>query len=203
MMKKAISLILILCLCLCTGICASAADIGEDGGSALTPVTLTTTNDGIGGKPGTTATRLSVTVPTTLPLAMSDDGTVTTATNSQIVNHSYGSVRVRSVTVSAANGWRLTAFDNKSSLASEKVNANKIGFALTVGSGKQVKTGSGNTGSQSLIGSPVAGCYMTGAGNASDSKVLVNYDAIITPLNHTMDNVTIASVVFVVEWDTV
>lgn len=203
MTKKIVSLILILCLCLCTGISVSAAEIGEDGGSALTPVTLTTTNDGIGGKPGTTATRLSVTVPTTLPLAMSDDGTVTTATNSQIVNHSYGSVRVRSVTVSAASGWRLTAFDSKNSLANEKVNSNKIGFAITVGSGKQVKTGTGNIASQSLIGSPVTGCYMTGAGDAVDSKVSVSYDAIITPLNHTMDNVTIASVVFVVEWDTV
>ena len=69
MMKKIISLLMALCLCLCMGVSAFAAEICEDGGAGETPVTLTTTNDGIGGAPGASATRMSVTVPTTLPLA--------------------------------------------------------------------------------------------------------------------------------------
>jgi len=185
------------------GISVCAEEIGTSGGAGSTPVTLTTTNDGIGGTPGTTATRLSVSVPTTLPLAMSDDGTVTTATNCHIENHSYGAVRVKSVVVSAANGWKLTAFDAKETLASEKVNSNKIGFAMRVGGGSQVSTRSGNAASQILISSPVSGCYMTGEGNAAACKAAVDYSAIITPLNKTMDNVTVANAVFVVEWDTV
>lgn len=49
-----------------------------------------------------TPTKLNVTVPTTLPLAMSDEGTVVTATDCKITNFSYGAVRVKSVTISAA-----------------------------------------------------------------------------------------------------
>lgn len=202
-MKRAISLLLAFCLCFCVSVSVCAEEICTSGGAASTPVTLTTTNDGIGGALGTTATRLSVSVPTTLPLAMSDDGTVTTATNCQIENHSYGAVRVKSVVVSAANGWKLTAFDSKETLASEKVNANKIGFAMRVGGGSQVATRFGNAASQTLISAPMSGCYMTGEGNAAACKASVDYSAIITPLNRVMDNVTIANAVFVVEWDTV
>ena len=56
---------------------------------------------------------MSVTVPTALPMAMSDDGTVVTATDCKITNNSYGAVRVRSVSISAAEGWNLTAFGDK------------------------------------------------------------------------------------------
>ncbi len=203
MMKRAISFLLVFCLCFCGSVSVCAEEIGASGGAGSTPVTLTTTNDGIGGDPGAAATRLSVSVPTTLPLAMSDDGTVTTATNCQIENHSYGAVRVKSVVVSAANGWKLTAFDSKETLADEKVNSNKIGFAIRVGGGSQAVTRSGSAASQTLISTPVSGCYMTGAGNTAACKASVDYSAIITPLNKTMDNVTIANTIFVVEWDTV
>ena len=79
------------------------------------------------------ATAMSVTVPTVLPIAVGTDGTVTTATDAKIVNNSYGAVRVASVTLEAAGGWHLTAFGNKSSLASEKVDSNKLGFSITLG----------------------------------------------------------------------
>lgn len=202
MMKKIVSLLMALCLCLCMGVSAFAAEIGEDGGAGETPVTLTTTNDGIGGAPSASATRMSVTVPTTLPLAMSDDGTVVTATDCQIVNHSYGAVRVKNVCISTADGWHLTSYGNSSSLANEKVDSNKLGFALRIGDGEQVKT-RGNISSQILLERPVPGCYMAGAGNAALSKTNVSYDAIVTPLSRPMHNATVASAVFVVEWDTV
>lgn len=202
MMKKIISLLMALCLCLCMGVSAFAAEIGETGGAGETPVTLTTTNDGIGGAPGASATRMSVTVPTTLPLAMSDDGTVMTATDCRIINHSYGAVRVKNVSISTANGWFLTSYGNSSSLASEKVDSNKLGFALRIGDGEQVKT-SGNAAAQTLLDRPIPGCYMTGAGNSALSKAEVSYDAIVTPLSKPVYNATVASTVFVVEWDTV
>ena len=109
-MKKILSLILVLCLSLAISVTAFAAEIDTSGGTGSTPVELTTTNGGIGGGEDDIApTKLSVTVPTALPMAMSDDGSVVTATGCKIVNNSYGPVRVKSVTISAANGWHLTA----------------------------------------------------------------------------------------------
>ncbi|MBR2435549.1 MAG: hypothetical protein IKB22_08770, partial [Lentisphaeria bacterium] len=118
-MKKFITLALALCMALSASICTSATEIDTDGGSGSTPVYLSSTEDGtMEGDPSATA--MSVTVPTALPMAMSQTGDVTTADNCQIINNSYGAVRVKSVTISAENGWSLTAFGDKSTLASEK-----------------------------------------------------------------------------------
>ena len=203
---KLTSLILAACMLCAASISVSAAEITRSGGSGSTPVNLTTTNgglndDGTGG--GTvTPTKLNVTVPTALPLAMSDDGTVVTATDCKIVNNSYGAVRVKSVTISAADDWNLTAFGDKSSLAGEKVDSNKLGFALSIGGGKQVMTASDKA-TQQLITNPIDGCYMTGIGDAAGNFVSIDYDAIVTPLSGAVNNATVANVVFVIEWDTV
>ena len=94
-LKKLLSLCLALSLCCGLGATAFAAEINTSGGSGSTPVNLTTTNDGIGGE--VTPTKLSVVVPTVLPVAMADDGTVVTATDCKIINRSYGAVRVAAV----------------------------------------------------------------------------------------------------------
>ena len=198
--SKIFSLVLALSLCLCMGVTAFAAEIDTDGGAGTTPVSLSSTKDGtIGGDPAATA--MSVTVPTALPMAMAQDGSVTTADNCKIVNNSYGAVRVKSVTISGANGWTLTAFGDKSTLASAKVDSDKLGFALTLGGGAQVKTDNSNTASQALISAPVSGCFMTGVGDQTGNSISVIYDAIVTPLSSAVTNATIANVVFIVEWD--
>ena len=197
---KLIALCLALCLCVCMSATAFAAEIDTSGDSGTTPVNLTTTNDGIGSG-GTTPTKLNVIVPTSLPMAMSDDGSVVTANDCKIVNNSYGAVRVKSVSITAASDWHLTSFGSKSSLAGEKVDSNKLGFAMSIGGGQQVKT-SGNAATQALITTPVTGCYMTGAGDASGNAVAIDYSAIVTPLSGAVSNATVASVVFVIEWDT-
>lgn len=198
--SKILSLVLALSLCLCMGVTAFAAEIDTDGGAGTTPVSLSSTKDGtIGGDPAATA--MSVTVPTALPMAMAQDGSVTTADNCKIVNNSYGAVRVKSVTISGANGWTLTAFGDKSTLASAKVDSDKLGFALTLGGGAQVKTDNSNSASQALISAPVSGCYMTGVGDQTGNSISVIYDAIVTPLSSAVTNATIANVVFIVEWD--
>ena len=142
-LRKPVTMLLALCMVFTLAVGACADDITSSGGSATSPVNLTTTNEGIGGGDGgeggtTTPTRMSVTVPTALPMAMSDDGTVVTATDCKIINNSYGAVRVRSVSISAAAGWNLTAFGDKASLAGEKVDSNKLGFAMSIGGGAQV-----------------------------------------------------------------
>jgi len=200
-MKKFITLALALCMALSASICTSAAEVNTDGGSGSTPVYLSSTEDGtLDGDPSATA--MSVTVPTALPMAMSQTGDVTTADNCQIINNSYGAVRVKSVNITTANGWRLTSFGDKSTLASEKVDSNKLGFALSIGGGTQVMTDTSDESSQMLISSPIAGCYMSGIGNASGNAVSVDYEAIVTPLSSAVTNANIANVVFVIEWDT-
>ena len=205
-LRKPVTMLLALCMVFSLAVGACADDITASGGSATSPVNLTTTNDGIGGGEGgggtVTPTRMSVTVPTALPMAMSDDGTVVTATDCRITNNSYGAVRVRSVSISAASGWNLTAFGDKASLAGEKVDSNKLGFAMSIGGGAQVAT-STDEATQSLITAPIEGCYMTGVGDSSRNSVGVDYDAIVTPLSSAVEGANVANVVFVIEWDDV
>ena len=202
-MKKILSLILVLCLSLAVSVTAFAAEIDTSGGTGSTPVELTTTNGGIGGGEDDIApTKLSVTVPTALPMAMSDDGSVVTATGCKIVNNSYGPVRVKNVTITAANGWHLTAYGDKASLAWEKVDSHKLGFAIRVGGSTWgVTTNDDDT--QLLIDGPIVGCYMSGVGNPNGNYANIDYAAIVTPLSSAVTSATVATVVFVVEWDAV
>lgn len=201
---KLISLALAACMLCAAAISVSAAEISQSGGSGSTPVNLTTTNGGLEGEDDgqVTPTKLNVTVPTALPLAMSDDGTVVTATDCKIVNHSYGAVRVKTVTISAASDWNLTSFGDKDSLAGEKVDSNKLGFALSIGNGKEVMT-KGNASTQRLIAAPMDGCYMTGVGDPNGNTAAIEYAAIVTPMSGAVNNTTIANVIFVIEWDMV
>lgn len=200
-MSKVVSVVLALAFCLCFSAGLCAGEIDASGGAATTPVNLSSTDDGtLDGNPAATA--LSVTVPTALPMAMSISGDVTTATDCAITNNSYGAVRVSSVTISVVRDWDLTAYGDKSSLANEKVDANKLGFALSIGGGNLAKTDNSNVETQTLISAPIDGCYMTGVGDLSGNVAEIDYAAIVTPLSTAVTNATIANVVFVVEWDT-
>ena len=74
--KKIISLVLAICMLASLAISASAANtVDASGGTGTSSVTLSSTADGsIGGDPA--ATKMSVTVPTVLPIAVGTDGTV-------------------------------------------------------------------------------------------------------------------------------
>ena len=198
---RVFALAMALCLALAMTTLASASNVAEaPGGSASSNVTLSSTADGsLDGDPAATA--MSVTVPTVLPIAVGTDGTVTTATGAEIVNNSYGAVKVSSVTINAVQGWKLTAFGAPSTLAGAKVDSNQVGFAMTIGGGAQIATKSGNTVSQSLLSSAAEGCYMTGAGDQVNNRVAISYDAIVTPVSNAVTNTGIASVLFIIEWD--
>ena len=213
-MNKPVSRILALCLVACMmcafSVTAFAAEVDTSGGEGSTPVNLTTTNeglqdtdgDGIPDTPGTvTPTKMSVVVPTVLPMAMSEDGVVVTADNCKIINNSYGAVRVKSVTISAASDWHLTKFGDKSILAGEKVDSNKLGFSISIGGGEAVATANDDA-TQQLIAAPINGCYMTGIGDTTGNTAAIEYAAIVTPLSGAVTNATVANVVFVIEWDT-
>ena len=200
--SKILALVLTVCMVCCMSLTAFAAEVTQNGGNGTTPVNLTTTNDGTGGG-AVTPTAMRVTVPTALPMAMSDAGVVTTATDAKIINNSYGAVRVKSVSISAASGWKLTAFGDKSTLAAEKVDSNKIGFSISIGGGVPAKTDASSATTQTLIKAPIAGCYMTGVGDPGKNTAAVSYAAIVTPLSNAVANATVASVVFVIEWDSI
>ena len=94
-----------------------------------------------------------------------------------------------------------------SNSASEKVDSNQLGFAghtcpPAYGDGEWAVTDSSDESAQALISAPIAGCYMSGAGNAANNTVNVDYSAIVTPLSTPVTNANIANVVFVIEWDT-
>ena len=200
--KKTISLILAICMIASLAISASAANtVDASGGTGTSSVTLSSTADGsIGGDPA--ATKMSVTVPTVLPIAVGTDGTVSTASDAKIVNNSFGAVKVASVNIEAAQGWALTAFGSKDTLAHEKVNSNKFGFQIALGNGAAQITDNKNASKQTLLDAAIEGCYMSGAGDQTANSVEVTYDAIVTPVSEAITNTSIASVLFVIAWDT-
>ncbi len=201
--KKIVSLILAVCMIASLAISASAANtVDVAGGTGTSSVTLSSTADGsIGGDPA--ATKMSVVVPTVLPIAVGTDGSVATASDAKIINNSYGAVKVNSVSIEAAQGWSLAAFGSKDTLAHEKVNSNKFGFQLAIGGGAAAATDNKNASKQTLLDSAVEGCLMSGVGDTSANSIGISYDAIVTPVSEAVTNAAIASVLFIIAWDAV
>ena len=198
-LKRFTALSMALCLSLSLMTAASASnEATSSGGTASSNVTLSSTEDGsLEGNPAATA--MSVTVPTVLPIAVGTDGSVATASDAKITNNSYGAVKVSAVSIQAAEGWHLAAFETN--MADEKVDSNLIGFALTIGGGTQLATGESSTETQTLLDAAIEGCYMTGAGNQEGNAVAIAYDAVVSPVSSAVTNTGVASVVFTVEWD--
>ena len=201
--KKIISLILAICLMASLAISASAANtVDASGGTGTSSVTLSSTADGsIGGDPA--ATKMSVTVPTVLPIAVGTDGAVSTATDAKIINNSFGAVKVANVSIEAAQGWSLAAFGSKDTLAHEKVNSNKFGFQIALGDGAAQLTDNKNASKQTLLTDAVEGCFMSGVGDQTANSIGITYDAIVTPVSEAVTNTAIASVLFIIAWDAV
>ena len=201
--KKIVSLILAVCMIASLAISASAANtVDASGGTGTSSVTLSSTADGsLDGDPS--ATKMSVVVPTVLPIAVGTDGSVATASDAKIINNSYGAVKVNSVSIEAAQGWSLAAFGAKETLAHEKVNSNKFGFSISLGNGTAKQTDDKNASKQTLLDAAVEGCYMSGVGDTSANSIGIAYDAIVTPVSEAVTNTSIASVLFVIAWDAV
>ena len=147
-LKKIVSLILAVCMIASFAVVASAAEpntVSASGGTGTSSVTLSSTADGsLNGDPA--ATKMSVTVPTVLPIAVGTDGTVSTATDAKIVNNSFGAVKVNSVSIEAAQGWSLAAFGDKAIYPYEEmvaIVANDEGILLGMDFNRSVEGGYG------------------------------------------------------------
>ena len=201
--KKIVSLVLAVCLMASLAIGASAANtVDTSGGTGTSSVTLSSTDNGaLDGNPA--ATKMSVTVPTVLPIAVGTNGAVSTASDAKIINNSYGAVKVNSVSIEAAQNWHLTAFGDKATLAREKVDSNKFGFQLSIGDGAAAATDNKDASKQALLTDAIEGCFMSGVGDTSANSVGIAYDAIVTPVSEAVVNTAIASVLFIIAWDAV
>ena len=129
-------------------------------------------------------TRFSVTVPTSLQIAMSPDGDVTTADVGAIVNRSTGAVKVSSLQIQAVNGWTLVPYGTD--MAHQKVDAKVIGFSIA---GTQTqKTGT----SESLT-------LDSRWTIPQDGSLALPYDAVVSACSQPVQE-QVMTLVFVLEW---
>ena len=102
---------------LSTSVFATEIKLTEDGGSSQVPVELT--------QVGST---FSVTVPTSLPVHMAADGTITVSEQNSIINNSYGPVEVKAVSVIPNAPWELVDFNTEFTMST--AGQTKFGFQM-------------------------------------------------------------------------
>lgn len=125
----------------------------------------------------------SVTVPAGLPLAVTEDGVVTSSTDAAIANNSTCDVRVTGISLRTENGWTLVPFTYN--MAGAKVDSKLIGFAI--GGAQSVNSGD----SEALT--------LTGDWNIDAGSTLpLDYDANVSATSVGIDE-QVLTVVFVVE----
>lgn len=163
----------------------NTGNVSSSGSTGSVPVALTAE-----------ATTFSVTVPTSIPLNVDASAAVTCADNLKIINNSAGPVEVTAIAVQN-NAWSIVSFNggNRSSLASEKVNSNKLGLALKPSGGTQIATAT--TGNQNLT--PTDGEWVIPAGG----NLPFECAGIATAVSASASNVEAAKVVFTLAWKAV
>lgn len=188
-MRRLISLILVLVLSvslsLSLAVPSTAAKVGTAGSTGAVPVTISAV-----------ATTFSVTVPASIPLSVDANAVVTCADNLKIINNSAGPVEVTAISVQN-NAWNIVSYSggNRSSLASEKVNSNKLGLALKPSGGTQIATSA--TGNQNLT--PIDGEWVIPA----SGNLPFECAGIATAVSTTVSSVQAAKVVFTLAWKAV
>ena len=126
----------------------------------------------------------SVTVPTSLPLVMDQDGNVN-ASAAQIVNNSTGAVTISSVTLRGENGWKIVPYSTE--MAHQKVDAKVVGFSLN--------------GAATTISGEEEKLSLTGDWTIPQNDSLdLDYDAVISAVSQAVENETILSAIFVLKW---
>ena len=129
-------------------------------------------------------TRFSVTVPTSLQIAMSPDGNITTADVGAIVNRSTRAVKVSSLQVKTVNGWTLVPYGTD--MAHQKVDAKIIGFSIA---GTQTQK-TGTTESLTLDSRWTI---------PQDGSLALPYDAVVSACSQPVQE-QVMTLVFVLEW---
>ena len=153
----------------------------DENGAADIPITVTRE-----------AATFSVTVPTSLPVTVTADGTVTVADNATIENNGSGAVCVKNVKVTASENWALASFD-KSAMLKEAPCTKKVGLSIAMGS----KTAATSAAGQS---EDIGSYDNTDITIAADNKLKVTYDATIPVQPNGLTQEQAASVIFTIDW---
>ena len=195
-MKKILSGVLSLCLAATMAAPAFAADlsaaaetpVGSDG-TGTSQVMLTIGEGNGADTPGSGNGNFSVTVPTVLPFAVDNDGTVHVATNAKIVNKSNGPVEVSGVTATGANGWAIAA--NGTDFSRVPVDTKQFSFTLNGD-----RFGAAET---SVASSLSLGAAWTSV-NGGNGELALPYNGAFA-IQSTNVSAKVADVVFTVQWD--
>lgn len=129
-------------------------------------------------------TRFSVTVPTSMAMAVSPNGAVYAAENAQIVNNSTGTVKLTGLKITAENGWKIVP--SWSDLSGSKVDSKLIGFQIA-GSG----TATNDTWAQLNVSNIES--------IPKDGSLPLPYTAVISAMSQPV-NEQVLTVEFTVDW---
>lgn len=185
-MRKLMSLALTLVLSLALAAPIAAAEVGTSGNTGSVPVALTAE-----------AAAFSVTVPTSIPMSINSDAEVTCATNLSITNNTAAPVEVTSIEVQSGT-WSIVDYNggDRSPLAAEKVNSNKLGLALKPSGGSQIATSTNGTQSLSVDSDE----WVVSAGGSLSFQC----SGIATAVSGAIaDAVQAAKVVFTIGWSSI
>lgn len=133
-----------------------------------------------------TAATFSVTVPTTLPLSIDQDGVVGESTELKIVNNGDGQIKVTAVEITELNSWTLVDFDTD--FTKEQVNLKQFGLKIN---GDEVNY---ETDKIDTLGS----AWTTIDGN---SELALPYEGNVALQTSAFENTEIATVTFTIGWD--
>lgn len=184
-MRKLMSLALALVMSLALAAPAAATEVGTAGSGGSVPVTISAD-----------ATAFSVTVPASIPVSIDAKADVTCPSNLSITNDSAGPVKVTGISVKDGT-WTIASYNggDRSALAAEKVNSNKLGIAFTPDGGTQ--TASSDGGTQNLSVDANEWVVSAGGSLGFDCDAIASaVSSAITTAVHAVD------VVFTVGWST-
>ena len=135
------------------------------------------------------AATFSVTVPSTLPIAVDANGNVTTATDATIINNSGAPVAVTKVELNSQSNWTLAAYSRD--ILNLPVDAKRFGLQMNIGD-KTVATS--NSGTSDILSDSL------NARIAKGQNCAVTYNALFPAQTAAVSDTQIANVVFTVGW---
>lgn len=133
----------------------------------------------------------SVTVPTALPVTITQDGSILTADNAAITNLSAGPIAIYDVEILAASGWETVAYGTLD-LKDAQVNAKKLSLQLIFGdeeTGTIVNTTGADTND-----------FTNSILIPKGESLALPYNAEVPAQQDTYDAVEFAQVIFTVGW---
>lgn len=177
-MKKYIFLLLALSIIFTLCVSAFAASEISGEGDASSDVRL-----------DAEAAAFSVTVPTSLDMALAANGAVTCATNAKIVNNGYAPVEVTAIAVNDAAGWTKVAFSDAATFKTYKVDSKR--YAMKIGAEGKLQDASE---ALTEAGGIIKTCIDGGA------ELPFSYAGLVSAFSEAKAGETVATVVFTVGW---